>query len=161
MIRLVRADERLIHGQTMQFIVTDYSIRRIIVVDDMTAKNPLLKSIFQTAVPKHIVAEVHTIEESVELIKKAMEDGDSTLLLMKFPRTYVTLRGKIEGLPTELNIGAQMAKNGVKFAEYATLSEEDIEACKQLSSDHVRVYFNAIGASGAVVEWETAAKNLK
>lgn len=161
MIRLVRADERLIHGQTMQFIVTDYSIRRIIVVDDMTATNPLLKSIFQTAVPKEISAEVFTVTDSVEAIKEAMGNSDVTLLLIKFPRTYVELRQQIEGLPNELNIGSQMAKNGVKFAEYATLGQEDIEACKQLASDQVRVYFNAIGASGAVVEWETAVKNIK
>lgn len=160
MIRLVRADERLIHGQTMQFIVTDYSIRNIIVVDNMTASNPLLKSIFQTAVPKEIKANVYTVTDSIPVIEEAMKSSDVTLLLIKHPRVYVELRSLVKDLPNELNIGSQMAKNGVKFAEYAALGEEDIEACKTLSKEGVRVYFNAIGASGSVIEWESAVKKI-
>ncbi len=41
MISLIRCDERLIHGQCMQFIVSDYSIKRILVVDNATAMNPV------------------------------------------------------------------------------------------------------------------------
>lgn len=159
MIRLVRADERLIHGQTMQFIVTDYSIRNIIVVDNMTASNPLLKSIFQTAVPKEIKANVYTVEDSKTVIEEAIEDDSVSLLLVKHPKVYEEIRGLVSGLPNELNIGAQMAKNGVRFADYATLRQEDIESCKRLTEDGVRVYFNAIGASGTVVEWTNVGKN--
>lgn len=154
MIRLVRVDERLIHGQTMQFVVPDYSIRKIIVVDDLTATNALLKSIFQTAVPKHIKANVYTLEESIDAIKDALIDSEITLLLLKYPRTYLKLKSLIVNLPNELNIGSQMAKNGTKYAEYASLSEEDVNACKKLVSDGVRVYFNAIGSSGSSIEWK-------
>jgi mannose/fructose/N-acetylgalactosamine-specific phosphotransferase system component IIB len=154
MIRLVRADERLIHGQTMQFVVPDYSIRRIIVVDDLTTNNPLLKSIFEAAVPKSIKATVCTVEQSKDLIESAISDSEPTLLLIKYPRTFLKLRSMIAGLPNELNIGSQMAKKGTKYTEYASLSAEDVEACKELAEDNVRVYFNAIGSSGSSVEWK-------
>ena len=160
MIRLIRSDERLIHGQCMQFIVSDYSIRNIIVVDDMTSKNPLLRSIFQNAVPAALTADVFTVEESVEVIKKALTDDRSSLLLMKNPRTLLTLMEKIEGLPAELNVGPQMARGGVKCTDYSTLHPQDIEACKTLTQKGVRVYFNAIGATGAVTEWSSVAKRL-
>lgn len=158
MIKLVRADERLIHGQTMQFIVTDYSIRRIVVVDDMTANNPLLKSIFQTAVPKEIKASVHTIADSKDAIEEILNNDESALLLIKHPRVYLPLREMIPNLPNSLNIGSQMAKKGVRYAEYASLGEEDIAACETLTEQGVRVYFNAIGASGSVVEWKSVHK---
>ncbi len=158
MIRLVRVDERLIHGQTMQFVVPDYSIRKIIVVDDMTATNSLLKSIFQTAVPKHINANVYTLDDSIDVIKAALEDSETTLLLLKYPRTFLKLISMVDGLPKELNIGSQMAKNGTRYTDYASLSLEDIAACSELTKGNVRVYFNAIGSSGSVVEWKETKK---
>lgn len=161
MICLVRSDERLIHGQCMQFIVSDYSIKNIIVVDDVTATNPLLKSIFQNAVPKAIQARVYTVEESVPVIQEAIEGSENSLLLMKNPRTYVTLLEKVEGLPKSLNVGPQMARNGVKCVDYATLHPEDVEAVKKLTDMGVRVFFNATGANGAVTEWSAISSKIK
>ena len=160
MICLVRCDERLIHGQCMQFIVSDYNIKNILVVDDMTAANPLLKSIFSTAVPPTLTANVYSIEESLSHIKEAIENNVITLLLMKHPRVYNVLFDKIPDLPKELNIGPQMARNGIKCVDYSTLFEQDIEACKSLVSKGVRVYFNAIGANGTVIEWSNVVKKI-
>ncbi len=160
MICLVRCDERLIHGQCMQFIVSDYSIKNIIVVDDMTAANPLLKSIFSTAVPPTLTANVYSIEEAIKPIEEAIESNVVTLLLMKHPRVYDTLYDRITNLPKDLNIGPQMASKGIKCVDYATLAEQDIEACKSLTNKGIRVYFNSIGANGTVVEWSSIEKKL-
>ncbi|MEG0240417.1 PTS sugar transporter subunit IIB [Anaerorhabdus sp.] len=160
MICLVRSDERLIHGQCMQFIVSDFSIKTILVVDDSTATNPILKSIFQTAVPQAITANVYTLQEAIPFIKDAVTNSENTLLLMKNPRTLVPILEQVEGVKQELNIGPQMARNGVKCADFATLHPEDIEACKKLTDMGVRVYFNSIGASGSVTEWSSVAKKI-
>ena len=95
MISLIRCDERLIHGQCMQFIVSDYSIKRILVVDNATAMNPVLKTIFTTAVPKALKADVYTVDQATEEIKGAITDSTNTLLLMKNPRTLVQLRKNV------------------------------------------------------------------
>jgi mannose/fructose/N-acetylgalactosamine-specific phosphotransferase system component IIB len=155
MIKIIRCDERLIHGQCMQFIVPDYDIRNIIVVDDATATNSMLKSIFAYAVPKTIKTEVYTTADSIPVIAEAIGDDSSTLLLMKHPRTLVEIRKQVKGLPDSVNIGAQMAKNGVKCVEYATLDPLDVEACKTMEAEGVRVYFNAIGVNGKVVEFSS------
>ena len=160
MISLIRSDERLIHGQCMQFIVSDYSIRRIIVVDDTTANNALLRSIFQNAVPPSLRADVYTLDEAIGEIEGSLTDEVSTLLLMKNPRTLLPILDRVQGLPSALNIGPQMARGGVKCVDYATLHPQDIEACKRLTERGVRVYFNSIGATGAVTEWSSMAKRL-
>ena len=160
MISLIRCDERLIHGQCMQFIVSDYSIKRILVVDNATAMNPVLKTIFTTAVPKALKADVYTVDQAAEEIKGAVTDSTNTLLLMKNPRTLVQLRRNVSDFPNELNIGPQMARDGVKCVDFATLHQEDVEACKELAADGVRIYFNSIGASGAVTEWSSIASKL-
>ena len=161
MICLVRSDERLIHGQCMQFIVSDYSIKNIIVVDDMTATNALLKSIFFFFLPKAIQARVYTVEEAIPVIKEAVESSENTLLLMKNPRTYIMIFEQVGGLPKSLNIGPQMARNGIKCVDFATLHPEDVEACKKMTDMGIRVFFNATGASGAVTEWSSVSGKIK
>ena len=160
MISLIRCDERLIHGQCMQFIITDNAITRIIVVDDATANNSFLRSIFTNAVPANITANVYTLDESINIIEEFKTNGIKTLLLMKNPRTLLKICESVDNLPNELNIGPQMAKNGIKCTEFATLHPEDIEACKQLASNGIRVYFNAIGANGKTTEWESVVSKL-
>lgn len=158
MITLVRCDERLIHGQTMQFVVNDFNIERIVVVDDMTASNPVLKSIFTNVAPKNLNVKVHTVKETLDLIEEVMNNNQKVLLLMKHPSTYLALKEAMPELPNELNIGAQMARGGTTFAEYATLSNDEIAACDKLTDMGVRVYFNAIGSSGQTVEYKASSK---
>lgn len=160
MIKLVRSDERLIHGQCMQFIVSDYSIKHILVVDDATANNALLKSIFTQAVPKSLKADVYTTVGAKDAIEQAVSNDVSTLLLMKNPRTLVKLMELVPSIPKMLNIGPQMARKGIKCADYATLYPEDIEACKTLVANGVHVYFNAIGGQGASIEWSSVVNKL-
>ena len=71
MIQLIRSDERLIHGQCMTQIVKTYDIQEIIVIDDATAENALLKRIFTMAVPKTMKAAVYTLNEGVDKVKEA------------------------------------------------------------------------------------------
>ena len=57
MLTLIRCDDRLIHGQCMTVIVKAYDIEEIIVVDNFTATNSVLKTVFRTAVPPHMKAD--------------------------------------------------------------------------------------------------------
>lgn len=49
MLTLIRCDDRLIHGQCMTVIVKAYDIEEIIVVDNFTATNSVLKTVFQNS----------------------------------------------------------------------------------------------------------------
>lgn len=91
MITLVRCDDRLIHGQTMTVVVKINHIQDIIVVDDLTASNSILKAVFKTAVPANMNAGVYTVDEAVSKIKTALTNDVPTLVLMKTPITYRAL----------------------------------------------------------------------
>lgn len=159
MLKLVRCDDRLIHGQCMTYIVNDYAIRNILVVDEFTATNKIIKSIFTAAIPKTLSASVLTLAESKEAIEKAINDDSSTLLLMKKPQTYVQIREMIPSLPDSLNIGPQTIRNGCKICTpYAALNQEEADACNALAKQGVRVYFNSIGSSAKFVEWASVEK---
>jgi len=143
----------------MTYIINEYAIRNIIVVDEFTATNAIIKKIFTSAIPKSISASVHTLADSKEAILAALSDDSASLLLMKKPQTFVSLRTMIEKLPDSLNIGPQTIRNGCKICTpYAALNQEEADACTTLEKQGVRVYFNSIGSGSKTVEWNSVAK---
>ena len=91
MISLVRCDDRLIHGQCMTVIVKAYDIQEIIVVDQFTATNAVLKTVFKTAVPPSMKADVFTVPDALPKIREALDNNVRTMVLMKSPVVYVEL----------------------------------------------------------------------
>ena len=139
MIQLVRCDDRLIHGQCMTDVVRVNDITNIIVIDDFTASNPVLKMIFENAVPKTMKAAVYSMADAAAVVKKAVEDDSRTLILMKVPQTFVQLRGEVAGLPDSLNIGP-----------------EEAAACKELAAQGVQIYFKQTSNNKTTL-WEDVA----
>lgn len=94
MIVLARCDDRLIHGQCMTVIVQEYDIRSIIIVDNETAENPILRVVFETAGTNSAPVAVCTAFEALSRISEAMISPVNVLLLMKSPETYLRLLGR-------------------------------------------------------------------
>lgn len=63
-IVLARIDDRLIHGQVMTSWLNYTGANKIIVIDDVTAKDSFLTMIIKTLVPANIVTQVTTVADS-------------------------------------------------------------------------------------------------
>ena len=62
MIALLRVDNRLVHGQVLEAWVPRLGARRIVVVDDEAAANPLALAAVTLAVPGELAAEVLPVD---------------------------------------------------------------------------------------------------
>lgn len=154
MLSLIRCDDRLIHGQCMTVIVKEFNIARIVVVDDMTAGNPVLKTVFQTAVPSSMSAGVYTMAEAVGQIEEAMQNDVRTMLLMKSPAVYQKMLEQIEQLPKELMIGPMSSRKGtVSVNRNTNLLPEESNAIKNLVEAGVHVFFQQV-PSEKKIEWD-------
>ncbi len=154
MLVLVRCDDRLIHGQCMTVLIQEYDIHNILVVDDFTATNPILKTVFQTAVPPSITANVYTVQEAVPHVQAAMGSDMRTLVLMKSPIVYRQLLEAMPELPKELNIGPMSNRKGTTAVSSNTnLLPEEAQAVKDLVAANIHVYFRQV-PSQKLVEWD-------
>ena len=159
MIKLIRNDDRLIHGQCVTQIVKVHAIEHIIVIDDFTATNPFLKRIFEKAVPSHITAEALTTDQAVEAVRAAAGNTISTLVLMKTPLVMQRLLQKIDPLPKDLNIASIAAgQNRIAVTKYAYLTPQEIAAVKQMGEDGVHIWFQLIPTSPCT-EWDSIKMN--
>ena len=153
MIALVRCDDRLIHGQCMTVIVKEYDIKEIIVVDDFTATNSILKTVFRTAVPSNMKADVFTVKDAASHIKVSMEKNVRTLILMKSPVVYRDLMKEVENLPKELNVGPMTNRKGsVEVHPAIHLMPDEGAAIKEIAEMGVHVFFRQV-PSQPVIEW--------
>lgn len=145
MIKLIRCDDRLIHGQCMTVIIKDYDITDIIVIDDFTAGNPILKAVFSKAVPANLKGGVYTLEQSIALINQALEDTSNTLILMKDPRVLLNLLDKVKNIPLALNVGPMSDRKGAtKITPTIHLIDSEKQAVVELVNRGVDVYFRQV-----------------
>ena len=60
-LRLVRIDDRLIHGQVVAVWLRALGAKRIVIVDDATARDEFLREVLTLAAPHGVPVEVHDI----------------------------------------------------------------------------------------------------
>lgn len=160
MIKLLRCDDRLIHGQCMTQLVKLYDVKEIIVVDDYTATNPFLKKIFQSAVPKNMTAYPVTLKDSIALIKEAMGNDKNTIVLMRVPSVMVEIYKEIPDLQKDFNIASVVAEGGtIEVTKYARMNEKELNAVKEMDAMGVHLWFNLI-PSQPTTEWDSIKSNF-
>lgn len=154
MIALVRCDDRLIHGQCMTVIVKEYDIQTILVVDDITATNPILKSVFTAAVPDTMKARVLTVDQAAPKIEEALNNDERTMVLMKTPEVYCQLLEKAPDIPKDLNIGPMSARKGAIDVHPAIhLLPKEGEAVKKAVAAGAHVWFRQVPGQ-PIIEWD-------
>lgn len=157
MIKLVRCDDRLIHGQCVTAIIPIYGIKAIIAIDNATATNSMLKKIFVMAAPKGIKTVVVTEDESISLVQSAIQNDVPTLVLMRVPTLMERLLKECPGLPKDLNVASVPKRPNMEMAELYPgifFSPDEIAATKRMAADGVHIWLQKLPNSTRI-EWES------
>lgn len=91
----VRVDDRLIHGQTIVAWCPLLGIKEIIAVDDVSAQNPMLKTIMTMGVPGTYKTNIVTREEANTLLKEPTKSN--RLVIVKRPEVLAALEENLSG----------------------------------------------------------------
>lgn len=127
----VRIDDRLIHGQIVTAWTKSLGIQRILAIDDVMSKNPMMKSIMTMGVAKHIEANIIALDE----VQEYLEDmSKTTLLIIRFCKDLKELSQFITHAE-HINIGncskqanATLTYRGIGVGQIISLTQDDIEA---------------------------------
>ncbi|HEX7491510.1 MAG TPA: PTS sugar transporter subunit IIB [Candidatus Limnocylindrales bacterium] len=99
-LRLVRIDDRLIHGQVVAGWLRVLGAQRIVIVDDPTSRDEFLREVLTLAAPQGVPVEVYdTASGAVRLIELAAAP-EPVMVLTRSPRTILGLRRA--GVPIEV-----------------------------------------------------------
>jgi mannose/fructose/N-acetylgalactosamine-specific phosphotransferase system component IIB len=137
--RLVRVDDRLLHGQVALGWRHALDPKTFWIVDDAAAADPFAVAIFRGALPEGTDLVVHSIRAFLELNGLAEETAGGVLLL----RGLADLRRLCDGgfMPEEVNLGGIHEHPGARrVLDYLFLAEEDRAAIRELLARGIRLY---------------------
>ncbi|HAE42505.1 MAG TPA: PTS mannose/fructose/sorbose transporter subunit IIB [Clostridiales bacterium] len=104
MIKLIRLDERLIHGQVAIRWSKHLGVDRIVVIDDEAAKNDLIKKSLMMAAPLDIKVAIVGMDDGIKMLADPRADSLGIMVLVKTPQNILTLINSVKGIKT-VNIG--------------------------------------------------------
>lgn len=157
----VRIDDRLIHGQTIIAWCPTLGIKEIIAVDDVSASNPMLKSIMTMSVPSAYKTNIVTTEEAGMLLSN--ESSGNRLLIVKNSKVLKDLEEHVKKAKSIILGNLAKQENSIHKLDGATgifyLSNEDVEILDEFVQSGMEVYFHQLPTS-AKTTWDTFKKGI-
>jgi mannose/fructose/N-acetylgalactosamine-specific phosphotransferase system component IIB len=99
-LRLVRIDDRLIHGQVVAVWLRALGAHRIVIVDDATARDEFLAEVLTLAAPPGVPVEVLDVAQGTGRCIELAAAPEPVIVLVRAPRTVLSLRQA--GVPIEV-----------------------------------------------------------
>lgn len=131
-LRLVRVDDRLIHGQVVAIWLKALGAERIVIVDDVTARDDFLREVIELTAPRGVAVEIHDLASGTERVRQVAADPEPAFVLLRSPVTALRLREAGIEFPL-LNVGGIGAGPGRKpLYRNISASPEELEAMRQL-----------------------------
>ncbi|MCI0582025.1 MAG: PTS sugar transporter subunit IIB [Chloroflexi bacterium] len=133
-LKLVRVDDRLIHGQVVAIWLKALNAKRIVIIDDRTARDEFLREVITYAAPPGVTVEIHDLEAGTDRVRQLVDDPEPVFVLMRSPVTALRLLEAGVRFPV-LNVGGIGAGPGRKpLYRNISASPEEMEAMRSIET---------------------------
>jgi D-glucosaminate-specific PTS system IIB component len=133
-LKLVRVDDRLIHGQVVTIWLKALNAKRIVIVDDRTARDEFLREVITLSAPPGVPVEVLDVESGTQRVLDLVTDPEPVFVLVRSPIVALHLREAGVEFPL-LNVGG-LGAGPTRKPLYRNISAnpEELEAMRRLES---------------------------
>jgi mannose/fructose/N-acetylgalactosamine-specific phosphotransferase system component IIB len=133
-LKLVRVDDRLIHGQVVAIWLKALNAKRIVIVDDRTARDEFLREVITLSAPPGVPVEVLDVESGTQRVLDLVADPEPVFVLVRTPIVALHLREAGVEFPL-LNVGG-LGAGPTRKPLYRNISAnpEELEAMRRLES---------------------------
>lgn len=144
-IVLARVDDRLIHTEILTLWVPEVRANRILIVDDIVAKDKFRSKVIKEMAPDGLIIHVIGIDRAVEKLKEPPSfDGERVIVIAESPIVFEELM-KCGIRITQLNIGGMGIRGERKtVARRIACDDREMESIQQMIRKGVHVYFQTI-----------------
>ncbi len=138
-LKLIRIDDRLIHGQVSTGWSKEFNISKIIVVNDEVAQDQIRTNLLKQVSPPGITSHIVSIDKFVRVYNNPKYAHDKVLLLFTNPKDIVRIIKQGVTIKS-INIGGISYKQGkTQITDAVSLSKEDIKEFKKLYKMNVEL----------------------
>ena len=159
-VTLIRVDFRLIHGQVAVKWTKVARAAKIIVVDDASSKDTMLKNILKIAAPQETKCLVYSVERCVEKWKETQfGEGRVMMVFKEISGVYQAWKAGLE--VSELQLGNVPNKEGRKvLAREVYANIEEMKMLREMEGSGVKIEIHTIPEVSGV-SFHTAAKKYE
>jgi len=122
----VRIDNRLLHGQVVQYWIPFLEVERLIIADDEAANNPAMSAVYRMAVPETVTLSVVPVSD----LAREISANKATTTLILISDVSDAARAQVSGLSFDrLVLGNVHAAPGrTRITDSVYLSQEEIDS---------------------------------
>ncbi len=132
MIKQLRVDERLIHGQIATAWSRQLNVGGIVVANDEIVNNPLTVKVLKMSVPAGKKVLIQSMEKAEAVLKDPRIETMDVLVIVNNPKDALTLARNLK--IKEVNIGNYVNPNGsISLTNTVIVDDEDITVLKEIS----------------------------
>lgn len=135
MIKMLRIDERLIHGQVACTWCNFLGVDRIVVANDSAAHDEMQQVALKMAAPQGIKVAIKDVEGAIKLLGDPRMEPFKVLVLVNCPRDCAAVASAVEGIEA-VNVGnfGLFSEGKVRktLANTVNASEEELADFKKL-----------------------------
>ena len=133
-IKLVRIDDRLIHGLIVMAWTKTITVKRIVVINDKVAVDVIRKMLLETVAPPGIKVSVLSVKDGISKLQDNSFEGQDLMLLFTNPTDVLAVKSAGVAIST-VNIGGMSFSQGKKqLTKSISVDDADIDAFKKLHS---------------------------
>lgn len=153
MIKMMRVDDRLIHGQVAVMWSKELGIQRIIVASNTIAANDIQVSALKMAAPAGVKAAILPIDKAVEILSDPRAQQMKILVISNNPEDLLKVAEKIEEKPV-LNvanygrIGGGALSSKTKISESVYVTDHDRHVLEQIHALGIDIIHQPLPSDG-------------
>jgi mannose/fructose/N-acetylgalactosamine-specific phosphotransferase system component IIB len=133
MVKLLRVDERLLHGQVALNWVSNVGASSILIANDEVMQNEMSKMALKMAKPSGVNLAIRDIKGAAELLNDPRSAGVTVFVIVRTLGDALRLAQQTDAIKT-VNIGGIKKKEGSRLIAPAVfVNNDDIDKMKQLS----------------------------
>lgn len=141
MIKLVRIDHRLLHGQVVFAWVNRLNINRIIVVDDVAANDEFKKMSLKLAKPNDVKLNIFAVEDALNRKEKIKNLPENVAVIFGNTKNCLAFCKELTDEIKEINYGGIPKKmDSVEYDKAVYLNAGELEDSKKLKALGFRLY---------------------
>lgn len=153
MIKLVRLDERMIHGQIAIKWSRHLGVDRIIVANDDAAANPLIQKSLMMAAPPTCKTAIKTVDEAIKLMNDPRAENLKILAIVSRPEDLLKVLENVKNIPL-INIG-----NYGRIAPKQGLEQRKTYGANLYAYDNEVEIFKKVLSYGIETVYQTTPEN--
>jgi PTS system mannose-specific IIB component len=133
----VRIDNRLLHGQVVQFWIPSLGVQRLVIADEATAADQTLVSLYRMVMPRNVTLDV----VAPAGLRQALAGGEASSTLVLLGNVADAICARRSGFAFDrLTIGNVHASGGrSRVTDSVHLSEEEVRSLLELKREGATV----------------------